>query len=139
MRAVDEREIDRPSVALALARGFAMRRRETEHFAAFDDIPVREREFAPIGAWIEAEYGVDREIPGEMRVQPAHVGRAALRSRSPTVIHRRNAIDGIGLAAHGDATLEMTGLVEVSVIRGAPGELAAGLRGLQRVRLHRIH
>ena len=57
-------------------------------------------------------------------MQPAHIRFAALGSRPPGMIHGRDAVDGVRLAAHAHLADEMTGLIEMAGVGRAPGECA---------------
>src|SRR5262245_27157180 len=74
-----------------------------------------------------------------MRVQPAHVRRAALRPRSPAVVHGRNAVDRERFSSYGDGALEVSSLIEVTIVSGTPSELSALFRLPERLGLHRVH
>src|SRR3984957_9950485 len=55
------------------------------------------------------------------------------------MVHWRNTVERNVPAANGDPAFEVTRLVEMTVVRGAPSKLAALLGFFQGLRFHRIH
>ncbi|RDJ94344.1 hypothetical protein B4Q13_15070 [Lacticaseibacillus rhamnosus] len=74
-----------------------------------------ERQFTTVCLGVEAEDGVKGQILRKMRMQPTHIGRAALGPRPPTVVHGRNAIDGKRFSPDRDGSLEVAGLIKMTL------------------------
>src|SRR5262249_46378847 len=114
--AIPKDEINLVRIAVARSFRYAVRGFQSEDVALFYHVPMCERQFTAVCLWIEAEDGVKSQVLRKMRMQPTHVGRAAFRPRPPAVVHGRNAVDRERFTPYRDRSLEVPGLIEMTVV-----------------------
>ncbi|WP_165424311.1 hypothetical protein [Pseudoxanthomonas winnipegensis] len=127
--AVGQLQLDGVGIAVDLAQHLALAGLEAEDLAPLDHIAMGQRQRAIVHGRVEAEDRVHGQVLGHVRMQPGHVGRAALRARAPAVVHGRHAVDRDLFAAQHHLAFEVPALVEVAVVGRAPGELAGRTGG----------